>query len=90
MGIVKWSSRNEGFEDKKRTGRQKFLNEASKKILTKACKGEFAEAALKQLASKGTVRGKNTIWGFMHEKRRLKAKETSAHCHARWNWLEIC
>jgi len=34
--VVKWSSRNEGFEDKKRTGRPKVLNEAAKKILKKA------------------------------------------------------
>ena len=34
--VVKWSSRNEGFEDKKRTGRPKVLNEAAKKIRKKA------------------------------------------------------
>lgn len=89
MGIVKWSSRNEGFEDKKRTGRQKFLNEASKKILTKACEGEFAEAALKTISKQRNCSREKHGLG-VHEKRRLKAKETSAHCHARWNWLEIC
>ena len=31
--VIKWSSRNEGFEDKKRTGRPKILNEAAKKVL---------------------------------------------------------
>ena len=40
--VVKWSSRNEGFADKKRTGRPKVLNEAAKKVLKKAkCKGEI-------------------------------------------------
>jgi len=34
--VVKWSSRNEGFEDKKRTGRPKVLNEAAKNVLKKA------------------------------------------------------
>ena len=34
--VVKWSSRNEDFEDKKRTGRPKVLNEAAKKVLKKA------------------------------------------------------
>ena len=29
--VVKWSSRNDGFEDKKRAGRQKILYEAAKK-----------------------------------------------------------
>ena len=30
--VVKWSSRNDGFEDKKRTGRPKILNEAAKEF----------------------------------------------------------
>ena len=34
--VVKWSSRNDGFEDKKRMGRPKILNEAAKRILNKA------------------------------------------------------
>ena len=29
--VVKWSSRNDGFRDKKRTGRPKILNEAAQK-----------------------------------------------------------
>ena len=34
--VVKWSSKNDRFEDKKRTGRTKTLNEAAKRILNKA------------------------------------------------------
>jgi len=33
--VVKWSSRNEVFEDKKRTGRPKVLNKAAKKFRRK-------------------------------------------------------
>ena len=33
---VKWSSRNEGFEDKKRGGRLIVLNKAAKIVLKKA------------------------------------------------------
>ena len=29
--VVKWSSRNDGFRDKKRTGRPKILKEVAKK-----------------------------------------------------------
>ena len=42
----------------------------------------------KQVASKGLVRGKSTVWS---QGRRLKAKETSAHHrHVTCSWLEIC
>ena len=34
--VVKWSSRNEGFKDKKRRGRPKVLNKAAKVVLKKA------------------------------------------------------
>ena len=34
-GNNKWSSRNEGFEDKKRRGRLIFLNKAAKIVLKK-------------------------------------------------------
>jgi len=69
--VIKWSSRNEGFEDKKQTGRPKVLNEAAKKVLKKAkCKRENSTRQLsQQLASKGLVEGKNTIWRFMKSKR---------------------
>ena len=33
MEMVKWLSRNEGFEDKKRRGRLKVLNKAAKIVL---------------------------------------------------------
>ena len=65
--VVKWSSRNDGFEDKKRTGRPKILNEAAKRILNKAKykRGNSTRQLSQQLASKGHVGGKNTIWRFM-------------------------
>ena len=34
--VVEWSSRNNGFEDKKRTGGLKMLNEVAQKISKKA------------------------------------------------------
>ena len=65
--VVKWSSRNEGFGDKKRTGRPKVLNEAAKKVLKKArYKRENSTGQLLQrLANKGLVGGKNSVWRFM-------------------------
>ena len=65
--VVKWSSRNDGFEDKKRTGRPKILNEAAKRILNKAKykRGNSTRQLSQRLASKGHVGGKNTIWRFM-------------------------
>ena len=33
--VMKWSSRNDGFADKKRRGRPKILNDAAKRILNK-------------------------------------------------------
>ena len=60
--VVKWSSRNEGFEDKKRTGRPKVLNEAAKKVLKKA---KYKRQLSQQLTNKGLVGGKNTVWTFM-------------------------
>ena len=35
VGLVKWSSRNEGFEDKKRRGRLIVLNKTAKIVLKK-------------------------------------------------------
>ena len=35
ISVVKWSSRNEGFEDKKRRGRLIVLNKAAKIVLKK-------------------------------------------------------
>jgi len=63
--VVKWSSRNEGIEDKKRTGRLKVLTEAAKKILKKAkCKrGNSTIQLSQQLASKGLVGGKTPSGG---------------------------
>ena len=94
--VVKWSSRNDGFRDKKRTGRPKILKEvAKKKILNKAKykRGNSTRQLSQQLASKGHG------WGKKHhlevyEKRRLetaeKAKETSAHSQEACSSTEIC
>ena len=58
--VVKWSSRNDGFEDEKRTGRPKILNEAAKRILNKAKykRGNSTRQLSQQLASKGHGWGK--------------------------------
>ena len=90
--VVKWSSRNDGFEDKKRTGRPKILNEAAKRILNKAKykRGNSTRQLSQQLASKGHVEGKNTIWRFMksegwrplrrQKKNMLTAKQRATQC----------
>ena len=86
--VVEWSSRNEGFKDKKRTGRPKVLNEAAEKVLKKAkYKRGNSTRQLSQPVSK-----QRPCWGKnhrleVHEKRRLEAaetaKETSAHAKQR-------
>jgi len=65
--VVKWSSRNEGFGDKKRTVRPKVLNEVAKKALKKArYKRKNSTRQLSQrLANKGLVGGKKSVWRFM-------------------------
>ena len=93
--MVKWSSRNEGFEDKKQTGRPKVLNEAAKKVLKKAeyKRGNSTRQLLQQLASKGLVGGKKHRLD-VHEKRRLEAaetaKENSVHRQTKCSLPEIC
>ena len=66
---MEWASRTDGFEDKKRAGRLKILNEAATRILNKAKykRGKLASTRQlsQQLASKGHVGGKYTIWRFM-------------------------
>ena len=68
--VVKWSSRNDGFEDKKRTGRPKILNEAAKRILNKAKykRGNSTRQLSQQLASKGHVGGKTPSGGLWKAK----------------------
>ena len=95
--VVKWSSRNDGFEDKKRTGRPKILNDAAKRILNKAKykRGNSTRQLSQQLASKGHVGEKTPSADLeVYEKRRLetaeKAKETSAHSQAASSSTEIC
>jgi len=65
-GVVIWSSRNEGFEDKKRTGRPKVLNETAKKVLKKAKqnRGNSTRQLSQQLASKGLVGRQTPSGGF--------------------------
>ena len=92
--VVKCSSRNDGFEDKKITGRPKILNEAANRILNKAKykRGNSTRQLSQQLASKGHVGGKTPSGGY--EKRRLKTaekgKETSSHSQAGCSSTEIC
>ena len=68
---MEWASRTDGFEDKKRAGRLKILNEAATRILKKAKYKRGKLASTRQLsqqlaASKGHVGGiKYTIWRFM-------------------------
>ena len=64
--VVKWSSRNDGFEDKKRTGRPKILNEAAKRILNKAeyKRGTSTRQLSQRLASKGHVGEKTPSGGL--------------------------
>ena len=64
-GVVIWSSRNEGFEDKKRTGRPKVLNEAAKKVPKKAKykRGNSTRQLSQQLTGKGLVGGKTPSGG---------------------------
>ena len=41
LWVVKWSSRNDRFEDKNRTGRPKILNEAAKTIILNKINAKF-------------------------------------------------
>ena len=63
--VVKWWSRNEGFEDKKQTGGPKVLNEAAKKVLKKAKykRGNSTRQLSQQLAGKGLLGGKTPSGG---------------------------
>ena len=63
--MIKWSWGNEGFEDKKRTGRPKVLNEAAEKVLKKAKykRGNSTRQLSQQLASKGLVGEKTPSGG---------------------------
>jgi len=65
--VVKWSSKNEGFEDKKRTGRPRVLKEAAKKVMKKAKykRGNWTRQLSQQLAGENLVGGKNIVWRFM-------------------------
>ena len=85
--VVKCPSRNDGFEDEKITGRPKILNEAAKRILNKAKykRGNSTRQLSQQLASKGHVGGKNTIWRFMKSEgwRPLRRQKKPLLCTAK-------
>ena len=68
--VVKWSSRNDGFKDKKRMGRPTILNDAAKRILNKAKykRGYSTRQLSQQLASKGHVGGKTPSGGLWKAK----------------------
>ena len=59
---MEWSSRTDGFEDKKRAGRLKILNEAAARILKKAKykRGKLDQAALT------TISKERPCWGKIH------------------------
>ena len=70
LWVVKWSSRNDGFEDKKRTGRPKILNKAAKRILNKAKykRGNSTRQLSQRLASRGHVGQKTPSRGLWKAK----------------------
>ena len=59
---MEWSSRTDGFENKKRAGRLKILNEAAARILKKAKykRGKLDQAALT------TISKERPCWGKIH------------------------
>ena len=63
---MKWTSRNDGFEDKKKTGRPKILNEVAKRILSKAKykRGNSTRQLSLHLEGKGHVEGKTPSKGL--------------------------
>ena len=76
--VVKWSSRAEDFEDKKRSGRPKILSEVAKNVLEKVkYKRRKSTRQLSQrLASKGLSGLKKLCLEFP-EKQRLENSETA-------------
>ena len=87
--VVKWSSRNDGFRDKKRTGRPKILNKAAKRILNKAKYKRGNSTAFTTISKQRPCWGKNTIWRFMKSEgwrplgRQKKPLLTAKHSAAR-------
>ena len=71
---MKWSSRNNSFEDKKRTGRPKILNEAAERILNKA--NYKRRNSTRQLSQKLAIKG----WRPLRRKKKpvLTAKQRAA------------
>ena len=59
---MEWSSRTDGFENKKRAGRLKILNDAAARILKKAKykRGKLDQAALT------TISKERPCWGKIH------------------------
>ena len=70
FAVVKWSSKNEGFEDKKRRGRLIVLNKAAKIVLKKV--RYKRDNSTRYIAL--TIVNKPFVERF-HEKRRLEAPE---------------
>ena len=68
FSVVKWSSRNEGFEDKKRRGRLIVLNKAAKIVLKKV--RQLSEIAL-------TTVSKPNLEQFHEKQTGLEAPETA-------------
>ena len=65
--VVEWSSRNDGFEDKKRTRRMKILKWGSSKNFEESQiqKGKLDQAAPTTVSKQRPCWGKYTIWRFM-------------------------
>ena len=77
FAVVKWSSRNEGFEDKKRRGRLIVLNKAAKIVLKKV--RYKRDNSTRYIAL--TIVNKPCLERF-HEKRRLEAPKMATKTSA--------
>ena len=97
--VVKWSQRNESFEDKKRVGRPDFLNETAKIVLKKAKykRRKSIRQLSQQLTSKGLFWGGNTVWmlrlaeaegwrPMRQQKKPLITDKQRAGCLRSWLW----
>ena len=60
---MEWSSRTDGFEDKKRAGRLKILNEVAKRILKKA---KYKRGNLTRQLSQQYISKQRPWWGKIH------------------------
>ena len=60
---MEWSSRTDGFEDKKRAGRLKILNEVAKRILKKA---KYKRGNLTRQLSQQYISKQRPWWEKIH------------------------